>query len=107
MSTENVEVPKPIIRFWECPASGAPEVKGYTCYFNPTLLEWSVAPHRVAVTAHGPATRVSGRQGRLAYTVHGYRADDEDALPDWITYPTEKIGAALHAFATLNEQEEA
>ena len=85
-------MPRPKVTFWvEAPDDAPKEIRGYTCYFRPERLELTVTPTHTYVTAHGPATRVSHRQGQFTWSIQGLWGDE---LPDWMLLPQELLARA-------------
>lgn len=102
-------LPGPQVTFWtEAPNDAPDEVKGYTCYFKPELLEWRVwafwEGRRVVidVLAHGPATRVEHRQGEMCWGVEG--TPEGDTRPPWLLLPLDKLPHAKLLVERLAEK---
>lgn len=76
----------------------APEVKGYTCYFDPKWLEWTIeSDGLVRVAAYGPPTRTSRSGGNRswAFANHSPQFSWGEPAPSWISAPTELLDAAI------------
>lgn len=107
MTTPNAKV-----TFWTAAPDDAPgEIKGYTCYFRPERLEWTVTPRFILVAAHGPATRVEYRQGSMSWRVLGRWGDERpswpvDERPNWLMLPRgNSLAIAQNAVDRLSEEE--
>lgn len=88
------------VEFFTSVPPGPPEVKGSTCYFNPTTFKWRVSQASVHLTAMGPASRVKHRQGDAGYFLEGVLWSSE--VPEWVPIPWDLIELAKQTVRTID-----
>lgn len=87
----------------EVPA-GAPETKGYTCYFQPGEISWYIGDNGfVSVMVSGPSTRAKNRRGEMTYTLSSSFGAKRYSIPSWIPIPTDVIDRTVRATEEIQQ----